>query len=58
MHGVLKQHHGNSLVDQLVRGFPGGPDGKESVCNAEVLGFTAVGRGSILVWGTKTPQPA
>ena len=31
MHGVLKQHHGNSLVDQLVRGFPGGPDGKESV---------------------------
>ena len=42
MHGVLKQHHGNSLVDQLVRGFPGGPDGKESVCNAEVLGLFPV----------------
>ena len=42
MHGVLKQHHGNSLVDQLVRGFPGGPDGKESVCNAGALGLFPV----------------
>ena len=39
MHGVLTQHHGNSLVDQLVRGFPGGSDGKESACNAGALGL-------------------